>query len=227
MLALMEAGIQVKVSTRRGGVGRQAEIDFEPALSVQTGRALMAYKYVVKNVCHDLGYTATFMPKPLFGDNARECALVGAALERRRAALLNENGYALLWETAQHYIAELIAHAPALLGPVRLNDQSSRRLVPGFEARFDLMSAAAARSAGRIPAALQTLSATSSPKARAVEFPGTRIDGQPICLGAPLIHPDSIRKLEPPRRSSDILKLHGAKHRHIRWSGARLARRGQ
>ena len=69
MLALIEAGIPVEVQHHEVATAGQAEIDFKFGTLVQTADRLMAYKYIVKNVCHNLGYTATFMPKPLFGDN--------------------------------------------------------------------------------------------------------------------------------------------------------------
>ena len=69
MLALIEAGIPVEVQHHEVATAGQAEIDFRFGTLVQTADRLMAYKYVIKNVCHNLGYTATFMPKPLFGDN--------------------------------------------------------------------------------------------------------------------------------------------------------------
>ena len=69
MLALIEAGVPVEVQHHEVGTAGQAEIDIRFGTLVQTADRLMVYKYIVKNVCHNLGYTATFMPKPLFGDN--------------------------------------------------------------------------------------------------------------------------------------------------------------
>ena len=69
MLAHDRGGRAGRGPAPRGGDRRQAEIDIRFGTLVQTADRLMLYKYIVKNVCHRLGYTATFMPKPLFGDN--------------------------------------------------------------------------------------------------------------------------------------------------------------
>ena len=69
MLALIAAGVPVEVQHHEVGTAGQAEIDFRFGPLVQTADRLLTYKYIVKNVCHNLGLTATFMPKPLFGDN--------------------------------------------------------------------------------------------------------------------------------------------------------------
>src|ERR1700693_3866189 len=75
MLALIEAGVPVEVQHHEVGTAGQAEIDFRFGTLVQTADRQLTYKYIVKNVCHNLGYTATFMPKPLFGDNGPGRAL--------------------------------------------------------------------------------------------------------------------------------------------------------
>ena len=88
MLALIEAGIPVEVQHHEVATAGQAEIDFRFGTLVQTADRLMAYKYIVKNVCHNLGYTATFMPKPLFGDNGSGMHVHQSLLEGRHAAVL-------------------------------------------------------------------------------------------------------------------------------------------
>ena len=85
MLALIEAGIPVEVQHHEVGTAGQAEIDMRFGTLVQTADRLMIYKYIVKNVCHRLGYTATFMPKPLFGDNGSGMHVPPVAVERRTA----------------------------------------------------------------------------------------------------------------------------------------------
>src|SRR5690349_22741369 len=69
MLAVIKARVPVEVQHPEVATAGQAEIDFRFGTLVQTADRLMIYKYIIKNVCHNLGYTATFMPKPLFGDN--------------------------------------------------------------------------------------------------------------------------------------------------------------
>src|ERR671922_2003294 len=69
MLAMIEAGVPVEVQHHEVGTAGQAGIDFRFGTLVQTADRLMIYKYIIKNVCQRLRYAATFMPKPLFGDN--------------------------------------------------------------------------------------------------------------------------------------------------------------
>src|ERR671933_805969 len=125
----------------------------------------MMYKYIVKNVCHNLGYTATFMPKPLFGDNGSGMHVHQSLWRGGEPLFFDEAGYALLSETARHYIGGILLHAPALLAICAPTTNSYRRLVPGFEAPINLVYSQRNRSAAvRIP----TYSA--SPKARRIEF---------------------------------------------------------
>ena len=106
------------------GTAGQAEIDFRFGTLVQTADRLMAYKYIVKNVCHNLGYTATFMPKPLFGDNGSGMHVPPVALEGRQPALLRrERLRPPVRRRHGWYIGGLIAHAPALLRPLRSDHQ--------------------------------------------------------------------------------------------------------
>jgi glutamine synthetase len=102
MLALIEAGVPVEVQHHEVGTAGQAEIDFKFGTLVQTADRLMAYKYVVKNVCHRLGYTATFMPKPLFGDNGSGMHVHQSLWNGDAPLFYDESGYALLSETARH-----------------------------------------------------------------------------------------------------------------------------
>ena len=88
MLALIEAGMPVEVQHHEVATAGQAEIDIRFGTLVQTADRMMVYKYIVKNVCHNLGYTATFMPKPLFGDNGSGMHVPPVALEGRPAAVL-------------------------------------------------------------------------------------------------------------------------------------------
>ena len=175
MLALIEAGVPVEVQHHEVATAGQAEIDFKFGTLVQTADRLMAYKYVVKNVCHNLGYTATFMPKPLFGDNGSGMHVHQSLWKGDTPLFYDENGYALLSETARHYIGGLIAHAPALLALCAPTTNSYRRLVPGFEAPVNLMYSARNRSAiCRIPMLLE------QPQGPAGRVPGARSDGQPV-----------------------------------------------
>jgi len=142
MLALIAAGVPVEVQHHEVATAGQAEIDFKFGTLVRTADRLMVYKYIVKNICHSLGFTATFMPKPLFGDNGSGMHVHQSLWKGDSPLFYDEAGYALLSETARHYIGGLIAHAPALLALCAPTTNSYRRLVPGFEAPVNLMYSA-------------------------------------------------------------------------------------
>ncbi|HET9481344.1 MAG TPA: type I glutamate--ammonia ligase, partial [Candidatus Polarisedimenticolia bacterium] len=165
MVALIEAGIPVEVQHHEVATAGQAEIDIRFGTLVQTGDRLMTYKYIVKNVCHRLGYTATFMPKPLYGDNGSGMHCHQSLWDGTTPLFFDETGYASLSEVARWYIGGLIAHAPALLALCAPTTNSYRRLVPGFEAPVNLALSARNRSAAiRIPMY------SKSPKAKRLEF---------------------------------------------------------
>jgi glutamine synthetase len=125
---------------------------------------VMIYKYVVKNVARRRGMTATFMPKPLFGDNGSGMR-VHQSLWQGGRPLFAGDGYAGSSELMRHYIGGLLEHAPALLAVCAPTVNSYRRLVPGFEAPVNLGYSQRNRSAAcRIPMY------SPNPKARRVEF---------------------------------------------------------
>src|SRR5467141_4812153 len=152
MLKLIEAGVPVEVQHHEVGTAGQAEIDFRFGTLVQTADRQVTYKYIVKNVCHNLGYTATFMPKPLFGDNGSGMHVHQSLWTGDTNLFFDEKGYALISDKARWYIGGLIAHAPALLSLCAPTTNSYRRLVPGFEAPINLIYSQRNRSAiCRIP----------------------------------------------------------------------------
>jgi len=215
MLALIEAGVPVEVQHHEVATAGQAEIDFRFGSLVQTADRLLTYKYIVKNVCHNLGYTATFMPKPLFGDNGSGMHVHQSLWKNDVPLFYDEKGYALLSDVARWYIGGLIAHAPALLGLCAPTTNSYRRLVPGFEAPVNLMYSQRNRSAiCRIP----TYSA--SPKARRVEFRAPDPSCNPYLAFAALLMAglDGIkRKLEPPKPiDEDLYELHDERKQSIK-----------
>src|SRR6202030_4235120 len=108
---------------------------------------VMTYKYVVKNVANRYGKTATFMPKPLFGDNGSGMHCHQSLWKEGSTLMADPSGYAGLSELARHYVGGVLAHAPALLAFCAPTTNSYRRLVPGYEAPVNLVYSARNRSA--------------------------------------------------------------------------------
>ena len=140
----------------------QHELGIKFDTLVRIADQLQIYKYVVQNVAHSYGKTATFMPKPVLGDNGSGMH-THQSLWKGGKPLFAGNGYADLSETALYYIGGIIKHAKALNAFTNPTTNSFKRLIPGFEAPVLLAYSARNRSAScRIPFA-------SSPKGKRVE----------------------------------------------------------
>jgi len=166
MVRTLEAlGIQVEAHHHEVATAGQCEIDMRFATLLRMADQVMLYKYVVKNVARRRGLTATFMPKPLFGDNGSGMHVHQSVWKDGRPLFAGEGGYAGLSDIARWYIGGLLRHAPALLAFAAPTTNSYRRLVPGFEAPVNLAWSMRNRSAAcRIPMY------SHSPKAKRVEF---------------------------------------------------------
>ncbi|MGC8763156.1 MAG: type I glutamate--ammonia ligase [Acidobacteriota bacterium] len=165
MVRLMqEVGLTVEAHHHEVATAGQSEIDIRFDTLTRTADNLMKFKYVVKNTALRYGKTATFMPKPLFGDNGSGMH-THQSLWKDGKPLFPGNGYAGLSPLALHYIGGLLKHARALAALIAPTTNSYKRLVPGFEAPVNLAYSRRNRSAAiRIPLY------TESPKAKRLEF---------------------------------------------------------
>lgn len=161
---LIKCGIEVEAQHHEVATGGQGEIDLRFAELIRSADQLMMFKYIVKNTANKHGYTATFMPKPLFGDNGSGMH-VHQSLWKNNKPLFAGKEYAGLSELALYYIGGLLKHAPALCAFTNPTTNSYRRLVPGFEAPVNLAYSQRNRSAAiRIPMY------THNPKAKRIEY---------------------------------------------------------
>ena len=164
IVEMQKFGMKIEKHHHEVATAGQGEIDIVYDTLTQTADNIMIYKYLVKNVAARHGKIATFMPKPLFGDN-------GTGMHTHQSIWNGDtnifwgDGYAHMSDTMKYYIGGLLKHAPALLALSAPTTNSYRRLVPGFEAPVNLAYSARNRSACcRIPVYFDT------PPAKRVEF---------------------------------------------------------
>jgi glutamine synthetase len=164
-LELDSVGLDVERSHHEVGTAGQQEINYRFNTLLHSGDDLMKFKYVIKNSAWAAGKTATFMPKPLFGDNGSGMHTHQSLWKDGEPLFYDENGYGGLSDIARWYIGGLLSHGPSLLAFTNPSMNSYHRLVPGFEAPINLVYSARNRSACvRIPIT------GNSPKAKRIEY---------------------------------------------------------
>jgi len=163
-LKLMGFGVDVEKHHHEVATAGQGEIDFRYDSLTRTADNVLIFKYLLKNTAREYGKVATFMPKPVYGDNGTGMH-THQSLWRNGDNLFHGKGYAGMSDMMAHYIGGLLKHAPALLAFCAPTTNSYRRLVPGFEAPVNLAYSARNRSAcARIPMYFDT------PASKRVEF---------------------------------------------------------
>ena len=164
MQTMIDSGLDVEAQHHEVATAGQSEIDLKYGDLVKMADDMCLYKYIVKNVAHKHGRTATFMPKPIFGDNGSGMH-IHISLWKAEQPLFAGGGYAGLSDDAIHAIGGILAHAPALLAFTNPTTNSYKRLVPGYEAPVNLAYSQRNRSAAcRIPMY------SASPKSKRIEF---------------------------------------------------------
>jgi len=183
ILKMKEVGVPVEVHHHEVGTAGQGEIDMKYAPLTKMADNVMYYKYIIRNVARKHNKVATFMPKPIFGDNGSGMHTHQSLWKDGANLFYDEKGYGLVSKTGMHYIGGLLKHAAALLAFCAPTTNSYRRLVPGYEAPVNLAYSQRNRSAAvRIPVY------SKSSKAKRIEFRCPDASANPyLCFAAQLM----------------------------------------
>ena len=156
-LMLEEAGVKVKYHHHEVGGSGQMEIEVELGEMTAMADNTMIIKYVVKNAAVQAGKTATFLPKPIYGEAGNGMHVHMLLFKDGKPLFCDDAGYSGLSETAHYFIGGLLTHAASLCAFTNPSTNSYKRLIPGFEAPVTIGYATSNRSAViRIPAYAKT-----------------------------------------------------------------------
>ncbi|MGF9906869.1 type I glutamate--ammonia ligase [Brevibacillus porteri] len=227
MCTLMtKCGLYVERHHHEVATAGQGEINFRFDTLTRTADNLLLFKYIVRNVAAKHGKTATFMPKPIVGDNGSGMHVHQSLFNGDTPLFFEQGGYANLSETALHYIGGILHHAPALIALTNPSTNSFKRLVPGYEAPVNLVFSKGNRSAAvRIPIAAVT------PKASRIEFRTPDSTANPYLAFAAMLMAglDGIKRKLDPRElgfgplDKNIYDLSDAEKHEIKSAPASLA----
>ena len=216
---LMNAGIRVERHHHEVATAGQAEINFRFNTLTKTGDTTMLYKYIVRQVARQNGKVATFMPKPVFGDNGSGMHVHQSLFEDDTPLFFEEGKYGNMSDMALYYIGGILQHAPALLAFSNPSTNSYKRLVPGYEAPVNLVFSKGNRSAAvRVPVAAVT------PKSARIEFRTPDATANPYLAFAAMLMAglDGIKRKIDPRElgygpvDKNIYELAAAEKLNIR-----------
>ncbi|SEE01330.1 type I glutamate--ammonia ligase [Ruania alba] len=211
---MQENGLEVERAHHEVGTAGQQEINYRFNTLRSAADDLMKFKYIVKNTAWQAGKSATFMPKPIFGDNGSGMHSHQSLWKDGEPLFYDERGYGGLSDLARWYIGGLLKHAPSLLAFTNPSLNSFHRLVPGFEAPVNLVYSARNRSACiRIPVT------GASPKAKRVEFRVPDPSSNPYLAFSAMLMAgiDGIKnRIEPPEPvDKDLYELPPEEHSQI------------
>jgi glutamine synthetase len=173
-LELEEMGVPVKYHHHEVGAAGQLEIEVELGSLLKMADATLIAKYIIKNTAIKHGKTATFMPKPLFGEAGSGMHVHMMLKKNGENLFYDKNGYSGLSQDALYFIGGVLKHSPSLLAFTNPSTNSYKRLIPGFEAPVSICFGASNRSAViRVPGY------ANSPDSKRFEFRPSDGTGNP------------------------------------------------
>ncbi|MBI2854357.1 MAG: type I glutamate--ammonia ligase [Chloroflexi bacterium] len=200
-LTMIDAGIEIEIHHHEVATAGQVEFGMRFNSLTRQADNVMLYKYIAKNVCAKHGFTATFMPKPLFQDNGSGMHVHQSLWMNGSNLFYDRNGYGMISDIAKYYIGGLLHHSPALLAFCAPTTNSYRRLVPGYEAPINLVYSARNRSASvRIP------TYSTNPKIKRIEYRPPDGSSNPYLAFSAMLMAglDGIKKRMDPGQPMDV-----------------------